>query len=243
MVGRLRPGVHAECMEAAPSPIPDFYIPRPQGWSAVEAKAFERIYAAQIEHRRDGREIDYRLDVPKWKFLCWLTETKDVLLHGSNIETLRTLEPRRPRDPSEFGGRKAVFGSSDGVWAMFFAVLDRSVATSMINGCLSVNRGGENFFYYFFSVDDDALKKGPWRHGTMYVLPRATFERESPAAGADPDSEHQWASAEPVSPLASLQVQPQDFPLLAEVRGHDVDEVSAHAARDPDAFPWLDEGR
>lgn len=230
-------------MEATPSPIPEFYIPRPHGWSAVQAEAFERVYAAQVAQRGAGCEIDYRLDIPKWKFLCWLTQTKDVLLHGSNVETLRTLEPRRPRDPSEFGGRKAVFGSSDGVWAMFFAVLDRSVATSMVNACFSTNRDGEDCYYYFFSVDSDALKKGAWRDGTMYVLPRATFEREAPAEGADPNSEHQWASPEPVSPLASLRVQPKDFPLLAEVRGHDVDEVSARAARDPDAFPWLDEGR
>jgi hypothetical protein len=55
-------------MEASDSPIPDFDIPRPQGWSALEAEAFERIYAAQVEQRRDGREIDYRLDVPKWKW-------------------------------------------------------------------------------------------------------------------------------------------------------------------------------
>ncbi len=228
-------------MEAAPSPLPDFYIRRPEGWSAAEAEEFERLYVAQVEHSQPGLTINYRLDIPRWKFLCWLAETKDVLLHGSNVETLRTLEPRRPRDTSEFGGQEAVFGSSDGVWAMFFAVADRSVATSLVNACFSTNRDGQNSYYYYFSVNDDALKKGAWRDGTVYILPRATFQREAPVEGADPGSEHQWASPESVSPVASMHVQPRDFPLLAEVRGHDRDEVIARATRDPDAFPWLDQ--
>ncbi|MEO7844913.1 MAG: hypothetical protein ABIR82_06220 [Nocardioides sp.] len=232
--------VHAEGMEAKPSSVPDFYIPRPGFWSAVEAGEFELLYAAQVQRSRAGHRIDYRLDIPKWKFLCWLAETKDLLLHGSNLATLRTLEPRRPRDTSEFGGQEAVFGSSDAVWAMFYAVADRRVATSLVNGCFSTRRDGEDSFFYYFSVNDDALAKGAWRSGTMYVLPRDTFQREAPAEGADPSSEHQWASLEPVSPVAALDVKPEDFPLFAEVRGHDVDEVIARSTRDPDAFPWLD---
>ncbi len=232
--------VHAECMDAAPPPEPNFYIPRPEGWSAVDAEEFELLYAAQVEHSRGGHRIDYRLDTPKWKFLCWLAETKNLLLHGSNVATLRTLEPRRPRDTSKFGGQEAVFGSSDAVWAMFYAVADRRVATSLVNGCFSTRNDGEDSFFYYFSVNDDALKRGAWRDGIMYVLPRDTFQREAPAEGADPSSEHQWASLEPVSPVAALDVEPRDFPLLGEVRGHDVDEVIARSTRHPDGFPWLD---
>lgn len=77
----------------------------------------------------------------------------------------------------------------------------------------------------------------------VYAVPQDTFERESPPEGADPNSEHQWASPEPVHPVAWLRISPEDFPLLAEVRGHDVTEVSAQANRDPDGFPWLDGGR
>jgi hypothetical protein len=51
----------------------------------------------------------------------------------------------------------------------------------------------------------------------------------------------QWASLEPVRPLARLNVTPADFPFLAKVRGHDHTILRERIMRDPEGFPWVDE--
>jgi hypothetical protein len=37
-----------------------------------------------------------------------------------------------------------------------------------------------------------------------------------------------------------LTVEPEDFPLLGQIRGHDDEATFARARADPDGFPWLD---
>jgi hypothetical protein len=102
------------------------------------------------------------------------------------------------------------------------------------------HEGTERSLYYF-SVNHDALVRGAWHSGTVYVLPAETFERQPDTAREGvPVRSNQWASAEPVRPLAALPVTPADFPFLADVNGHDQPTVVARAARDPDAFPWRD---
>jgi hypothetical protein len=193
---------------------------------------------------RDGRggRIEYLLDAPKWQLLCWLADAHYVLLHGSGRDDIEQFEPRQPADTSEFANRPAVFAASDGLWAMFFAIVERSVARSLVNACFTV-AGAEGVapetVHYYFSVNADALDGGGFVPGVVYVLPRSTFE---PQADDDYDGavivSRQWASLVPVRPLARLDVTPADFPFLADVNGHDVEAVSAHAAEDPDGFPW-----
>lgn len=218
--------------------LPGYYLTRPPGRVDTDHAAFERLYAEQVEPGGGG-PIDYRLDKPRWQFLCWLTDTKDILLHGSGNSGIAEFEPRRPYDTSQFGGRIAVFAASDGLWAMFFAVVDRTIATSLVNMSAVVVVNGVETPLYYFSINQDALRGSPWHTGTVYVLPRKTFERQ-------PDDEwqglqvkvNQWASLDAVPPLASLSVKPEDFPFLGEVHGHDHSTVSGRAAADPDAFPW-----
>jgi hypothetical protein len=220
--------------------IPDYYLVRPEGATPADLLAFERLYTDQIEPG-GGRRIDYRLTAPRWQFLCWLTETKDVLLHGSGNPDIREFEPRRPADTSEFGGRNAVFAASGGIWATFFAVVNRAVANSLVNMSVVVGQEGSERSLYYFSVNEDALVRGAWHPGTVYVLPAGGFERQPDTAHEGvPVRSNQWASAEPVRPLAALPVTPSDFPFLADVNGHDLATVAARAARDPDAFPWRD---
>jgi hypothetical protein len=38
--------------------------------------------------------------------------------------------------------------------------------------------------------------------------------------------------------LAVLRVEPDDFPFLEMVNGHDEGIVTARAAADPEGFPW-----
>jgi hypothetical protein len=220
--------------------IPEYYLVRPEGATAAAVLSFERLYTEQIEPG-GGRRIDYRLMAPRWQFLCWLTETKDVLLHGSGNAEIVEFEPRRPADTSEFGGRNAVYAASDGIWATFFAVVNRAVANSLVNMSVVVGQEGSERSLYYFSVNEDALVRGAWHPGTVYVLPAGGFERQPDTAHEGvPVRSNQWASAEPVRPLAALPVTPSDFPFLADVNGHDQPTVAARAARDPDAFPWRD---
>ena len=122
-------GVNGIC-----EPIPDFYARRPSGWSAIDAAAFERLYADQIQSGA-GCPVS-GIDGAKWQFLCWVVETKDVLLHGSNNSDLPFLEPRHAADQSQFGGQLAVYAASDGIWSMFFAITAmRRIVSSSAPSC------------------------------------------------------------------------------------------------------------
>jgi hypothetical protein len=223
--------------------IPEYFLLRPAGWATADVAAFERLYAEQVEGGTGGR-IDYRLGASRWQFLCWLADSKNVVLHGSGNADIVEFEPRRPADNSEFGRQQAVYAASDGIWATFFAVVDRAVATSLVNMSVVVGEAGHETPMYYFSVNRDALLRAPWHPGAVYVLPRTTFVRQPDTAREGvPVRSNQWASRAAVRPLASLPVAPVDFPFLHRVNGHDQPTVAARAAQDPDGFPWRDENR
>jgi hypothetical protein len=94
--------------------------------------------------------------------------------------------------------------------------------------------------YYFFSINGDALPHQPWREGTMYILPKDTFEQQSSSRTGFEST--QWRSFESVKPLAKITVGPTDFPFLDQIRGHDLAEVTRRAAENPGGFPWLEDG-
>ena len=130
----------------------------------------------------------------------------------------------------------------DGIWPMYFAIADRNVVTSLVNGCIHLDDSAGVTSYYYFSVNHDAVTSQPWVNGTVYVLPRDTFEPEPEESWLGRRcTPTQWASHRPVRPMARLTVAPDDFPFLAEVRSHDQRVVTERAAQDPDNFPWLDE--
>jgi hypothetical protein len=216
--------------------LPDYYLSRPPTVRGAVLDDFERVYAEQIE-RTGPRVIDYRLPARKWQFLCWLADSKPILLHGSSLGDIAEFEPRRPGDTSAFGGQRAVFGASDGIWALFFAVVERTVAGRLINACFSMDGQPET---HYFSINCEALNQPrAFTPGWVYVLPRESFHRQ-------PDDHVQghlivslqWASLQPVRPLAVLRVEPDDFPFLGMVNGHDEAAVTARAAVDPEGFPW-----
>jgi hypothetical protein len=222
--------------------LPDWVVARPPGPDDEVAAQFADLWAGHLAGGT-GRAVDYRLAAPRWQFLCWLADTQDVLLHGSGSADIEEFEPRQADDGGEFGARLAVYAASDGLWPMYFAIVDRTVVGSLVNASLHVldDEGQRAGSYYYFSVDRDALAAGAWRPCSVYVLARASFE-------AQPEEDWvglrlastQWASPVPVRPLARVDVRPEDFPLLDEVHGHDPAVVTARAAADPDDFPWLD---
>jgi hypothetical protein len=157
--------------------IPDHYLHRPLTGRLPDVGSFERLFAEQVQPGMGGA-VRYQLAEPKWQFLCWLAEFQDVVLHGANGSTVRMLEPRKADDVGEFGARHAVYAASDGIWPMYFAIANRTVVTSLVNACIHLDDNGAHASYYYFSINHDALTSKPWVTGSVYVLPRATFEPE-----------------------------------------------------------------
>jgi hypothetical protein len=185
--------------------------------------------------------------VPTWKFLCWLVERRNLLLHGTSDPGIGLFEPRRPKDGSvdEFSKQTAVFAASDGIWPIFYAVLDRSTpGVHILNAALRFESQGRlSPVHYFFSVAARALRDNPWTEGVVYVLPRQGFVQQPPyRMGGRTVHEPHWACPWPVQPLAKIRVLPLDFPFLDQVRGHDEARIAEQSAVDPDGFPWIASG-
>ena len=225
--------------------LPHYFAPRPAlDLSSETLAAFEHLYTTAVLPAT-GQPIDYTLAAPKWQFLCWLADTQPILLHGSGDAGIDEFEPRQSNDIEEFGNRRAVYAASDGIWPIFFAVMDRvRYVRSLTNACFRVVTADSTLStpYYFFSINADALPHQPWRDGTIYLLPRASFEHQPRQFSRGAEVEiAQWASPDPVRPLARVAVAPSDFPFLAQIYGHDPALIQHRAAQDPAGFPWLDE--
>jgi hypothetical protein len=213
--------------------------PRPEPDAATRA-GFDALLAEAVA-AGPAAPIDYRLAAPKWQFLCHVADTGAVVLHGSTSPDIAVFEPRQSNDIAEFGNRKAVYAAADGLWAMYFAILDRPAhLMSLTNSCFRVVRpdgtlGGP---YYFFSVNSEVLEQDQFSPGTVYLLPADKFEREAAyEEGGRTVLTAQAASLQPIAPLAKLAVEPADFPM--RIRGHDFAVQQARIEADPGGFPWL----
>jgi hypothetical protein len=221
--------------------VPAYWLTRPgTAPDAATRRAFDEVLARAVEDG-PGRPIDYRLDAPKWQFLCHVADRGEVVLHGSSKPDIARFEPRQSNDIAEFGNRKAVYAAADGLWAMYFAILDRPAhPMSLTNSCFrAVGKGGSlSEPYYFFSVNNEVIEQDQFSTGTVYLLPAENFEREAPyGEGGRRVRTAQAASLGPVEPLAKLTVEPADFPL--RIRGHDQAEQLARIDAHRDGFPWL----
>ena len=226
--------------------IPDYWLPRPEVELSDEVRLeLSHFYTERVADGR-GEWLNAPLPVPKWAFLNWLADEKGLLMHGTGDPNIRVFEPRTPFDnsPDDFSKQTAVFAAGDGIWAIFYAVIDRiNFRLRMLNGALQFGtHEGWTRMHYFFSVTQEVLKRCPWREGTVYVLPPKGFVRQPPYVLGKHGRifEPHYANPNPVQPLIKLHVMPEDFPLLAQVRGHNNDEVMANAAREPYGFPWLE---
>jgi hypothetical protein len=224
--------------------MPAYFLPQPTAdWGTATLASFEQLFIQAVEQGA-GTVMDYTLSAPKWQFLCYLCDHKNIVLHGSSKDDITEFEPRQSNDIVAFGNRRAIYAASDGIWSMYFAIVDRdNYVTSLVNSCFRVvEDAGKSKPYYFFSINGDALPHDPWRAGTIYLLPRDSFEPQPSEFHRGAEIElAQWASLVPVKPLAKLSVEPEDFPFLAQIRPHDPAVVRERGIADPDGFPWLDE--
>ena len=177
--------------------------------SDADEAGFERLLQALDE--AGGAEVAYEAAAPKHAFFRYLLERRPVLLHGTGDPTIDSFEPQRQTDyDNEW--TNAVFATDDPIWPIFFAVVNRPVARSLVNAC--DRRSGES--RYYFSIGTDPKSPDAWRDGWIYVLPRNTFRPHRVGS--------EWESPVGVRPLARLQVEPADFPFLADVVPHRLGE-------------------
>ncbi len=179
-------------------------------------------------------------NVPVWAWLSWLCGTNEFVAHGTGEPDISTFEPRQSNDSGWFGNREAVYASSDALWAMFFAIMNRpTVRMRIVNSAISVWSNGKLEPRYFFGASGDALTRGAFRDGWVYLLPDDGFEREpaDDSLGFAFESHH-LAFLESVRPAFRVPVGPADFPFLDQIHAYDDDELAA-CGSDPNGFPWL----
>ncbi len=222
--------------------IPAYWLPIPEiSLDSETRQAFDQLYRQFIAQPQSG-PMPYTLAAPKWQFLNYVAETYNLALHGSGNLAITHFEPRQPLDLSAFGNQLAVYAATDAIWAMFFAISDREhFDVSVTNGCIRVvTASGEvSPPHYFFSMTREILHQGPWRTGAIYLLPRASFAQEPPmyVEGLEVHSA-QLASLVPVDPLAHLIVEPDDFPFLKQIRGHEDSRLAEYAQAMQTGAPW-----
>ncbi|MFB9993777.1 hypothetical protein ACFFLM_17605 [Deinococcus oregonensis] len=211
---------------------------------AAALDAFQTAFATRdLTHLPPG--------IPRWLFLEWLAR-EGWLLHGSTRPDIQTFEPRTPHDLSSdpFSGRTGVFASSDGLWALMYALRDKTRVKRMLNMALQrrESEGQWSTMRYFLSLapqgqgnegqpTDGRVLLTP---GNVYVLPPEGFEQMPPYQWPDVGEvrEPQWLNPGPVQPALRVPILPADFPLPVHI--HHAETIDARCEADPWGFPWLD---
>lgn len=213
--------------------LPDYWLARPKEEPDEATRlAFDELLRTTLASGKTPI-VKYSLAAPKWQFLCHMADRHDLVLHGSGNPRIDLFEPRQSKDLSAFGNQKAIYAAADGIWAIFFAIVDREQhKMTVTNACVRlVDQGGSiSGSFYFFSVSKHLLDYRPWRTGTVYLLPRATFDAQPPIKfGSSQVYTAQVASRSAVRPLARITVAPSDFPFLSQIRGHEDSRLQEYA--------------
>jgi hypothetical protein len=216
--------------------------------SEYSASAFDRLFSIAQGHGT-AEFIHYDLPYPKYLFLEYLSVKHNLMMHGSINRDLKQLKPIRfSKDSSEFGNQAAVYATQDPLWALFFAVLDRSaIVGSISNGAIHL-KGDDNSVLrrYFFTVEVESLKQSPWIPGAIYILPFSNAEPDPTIANArygqyTLQTTH-WLYRCEVQPVAKLSVEPEDFPFLHNIWGYDTEVLSKRMSQNSIAgWPFLDD--
>lgn len=215
--------------------------------STEAARAFDQLYNAVLAGG-PAADIAYNLPYPKYLFLDYLASTRGIMLHGSNLRGLDALRPiRTSSDSSEFGRQDAIYATPDPLWAMFFALLDRTGWSGTSNGSIHLaDDAGNRIRRYYFALEHNHLRRQPWRQGAMYILPGEGFEPDPSEVGkkAGPYTIQptQWIYRGELTPLARLDLEPEDFPFRDCVWGYDSQTFSKRMdAESLAGYPFLDD--
>jgi hypothetical protein len=230
--------------------LPDYWLAQPpRRTNRSTGDAIEELLSLVDAEETDGlldvdRVLGERDGISKWQFLCGLADRRTLAFHGTGDPNIESFEPRKPIDFAPFGDQTAVFATSDPIWAMFYAIVDRErYPLTLNNACIIVTdpEGRHRRPYYYFSVSRDTLGRRPWRSGYLYFLPADTFvEQPAGTYAGHPARVPQLASPAAVRPLARMGIAPSDFPFLEQIRGHDDDRLAEYAEAVMAAAPWPD---
>jgi len=221
---------------------PSFLLPRPPFNKTPEmVTAFDNLF----QSTPIGAFIEYSLPYPKWQFIAYHCETKDLVLHGSQNLEIAQVEPRQAIDKRIFSNQLAIYATTDGIWVLYFAIIDRKKypEITLFNSCLQARIAPDKFSepLYFFSITQSVLIHKPWCTGAIYILPRQFFIQESTqqAQGTEIVFPH-WISSQSAQPIAKLLVGADDFPFLNQIHGHNDEKLVRLFSENPNGFPWLE---
>lgn len=213
--------------EDPPQPTPGEGLLPPQ---YPEDSDRDAAFAAAWAAHEKGTQLTVPPPYEIHEMVMWLMAKDEFIFHGSKKIDIDVFEPRRDSlellNYAGHGNLGAVYGTQDGLWAMFFAVVDRARLWGSIRngfGTYVSRYTGEEINLYQFSVSAESLPDQPFSQGALYVLPRATFQRIK--RGKDGPYTNEWGSPVPVEPLARILVEPEDFPFFDRVGGHDDSEI------------------
>lgn len=180
-------------------------------------KAFDDLFERTLVEAEMEKvpTIEYHLPYPKEEFLDFLVREKNCLLHGS-AQNLDVVEPRQANDAAKKSGNKnAVYAVSDPVLPIFYAIKNKEKINGKVQSGFDNNlETGEK--EYEFVVPKEALEKGPWTSGVIYIFDRSQFQQEANDEG---ELGSEWTAEAKVKPLAKLEVGLEDFRFLGEVKG------------------------
>lgn len=209
-----------------PDPAPPSYVvgSLPEIDDEQEA-AFEALWTRQVEPGA-GQPVRWDPSASRHAFLEWVCTRKPVVLHGSNDGTIEQFSPRRRTLATNLAGSEAgVFACTDAARAISYAILDRSrYRGAFHNDALRFSGRDETVCLYHFSINREFRDAEPaiFRPGSVYLLPRQGFRPDRTAGLA---AGLEWVNRSSVEPLARLEVEPADFPLLDRVKSHDDSHV------------------
>lgn len=205
----------------AAAPTPRLLAP-PLQLDATKEAAFASLLGEILAGELDW--IDDRLDYPKHEFIQYVMAQDVVLFHSSNRDDIDIFEPVRKsvelRDETGRGNQQGIYATHDGLWSMFFGVVNRAQLQGSIRNGVSHfhNRAGDELAVYTFSINQHQLADRPYCDGAIYFFPRDRFTRLMMFGDI---ASNEWVCREQLRPLARLRLSPDDFPFLEQIAGHD----------------------
>jgi AraC-like DNA-binding protein len=216
-------------------------------WSPATLTTCTRLYHKYVEPATGMRIPDAAFcsplgDLSRWEFLEYLTRRCGVVLLGSNAPGLTQLEPFVLAPSVRGWDTPRYFAFSDAMRPMQQAIVDVGRLRQMGHPAQVVvadtAHGGtaQERSCFYFGLDYRTLPQAPWRRGTVYLYARAHLPPgfdtpEGPTNDAYPQR--------PIRPLARLEVDPWDWPLLGRVHGFDVDAQRERVDGGGEGFPWV----
>jgi AraC-like DNA-binding protein len=206
-------------------------------WNTPTLTLCACLYDRYVSMGEGGEIPDHAFcDLPRWVFLEYLVRFCDILLSGSNNPDLIRLEPVVLSDNVYRWNQPRYYAFATSTEAIYRAILDSRRLRELDCPTKSTMRWrfpdveGQARWGFYFGIDYRALPEAPWRSGTISLYRRADFP---------PDYETvPFLTSKPILPLAKLNVNPWDWPLLDQVLGTDIVAQTVRQRETFCGYPW-----